>query len=117
MGLEAADEPISWADFERVGLMLGTVLSAAPLEGARKPAIKLEIDLGAYGIKWSSAQITDLYGPDSLVGRQVLCVTGFAPKRIAGFKSEVLVTGFVRPDGAIVLAGADERLPNGTRLA
>jgi tRNA-binding protein len=111
-----ADE-ITWADFERVELRVGTVLAAEPLEGARKPAYKLSVDFGPeIGIKRSSAQLTDLYTPDDLIGRQVLGVVNFPPKRIAGFASEVLVTGFLRAGGEVVLAVPDKPVPNGAKL-
>jgi tRNA-binding protein len=106
----------SWADFERVGLRVGTVRRAEPFPEARKPAFKLWIDFGPFGIKRSSAQITALYKPDDLVGRQVICATGLGPKRVAGFESEVLVTGFAREDGAIVLSVPDGLIADGSPL-
>jgi tRNA-binding protein len=107
----------TWADFERVALRAGTIRQIEFFSDARKPAFKLWIDFGPFGLKQSSAQITALYSPDTLLGRQVICATGFLPKRIAGFKSEVLVTGFAREDGAIVLAAIDQRVADGTPLA
>lgn len=108
---------IEWADFEKVELRVGTVVHAEPNEKARKPAYVLKVDLGEeLGIKTSSAQITDHYEPEDLIGRQVLCVCNFAPKRIAGVKSEVLVTGAHDEGGSVVLAGFDQPVPNGTRL-
>lgn len=108
---------ITWDDFERVELRVGTVLAAEPLEGARKPAYKLSIDFGPeIGVKRSSAQLTHLYTPDGLIGRQVLGVVNFPPKRIAGFVSEVLVTGFLREGGGVVLAVPDRAVPNGAKL-
>src|SRR5213082_193912 len=78
----------TWSDFERVGIRVGTVRRVEPFPEARKPAYKLWIDFGPFGIRQSSAQLTALYQPDELVGRQVVCATGLGPKRVAGFKSE-----------------------------
>lgn len=108
---------IEWQDFERVELRVGTLVSAAPNEKALKPAYVLQVDLGELGIRTSSAQLTAHYSADELLGRQVLCVCNFAPKRIAGVRSEVLVTGVYDSDGKVVLASFDKPLPNGARLA
>lgn len=108
-------DPIEWADFERVELRVGTVLTAELNPKANRPAFVLSIDLGELGIKTSSAQLTVHYRPDQLIGRQVLCVCNFAPKRIAGVKSEVLVTG-AYDEAGVVLAGFDRPVPNGARL-
>ena len=110
-------QTIEWQDFEKVELRVGTIRNAHPNEKALKPAYVLEVDLGELGIKTSSAQITAHYDCDTLVGRQVLCVCNFAPKRIAGVRSEVLVTGVYDSENRVVLAGFDQPLPNGARLA
>lgn len=109
-------ETITWADFERVELRLGTIIQAEVNATAIKPAYVLRVDLGPLGIKTSSAQITALYQPAQLIGRQVLCVCNFPPKRIAGVVSEVLVTGFHDADGRVVLCAVDHPVPNGTPL-
>lgn len=109
-------EPIEWADFERVELRVGTVRTAELNPKANRPAYVMTIDLGELGVKASSAQLTAHYTPEQLIGRQVLCVCNFAPKRIAGVKSEVLVTGAYDAQG-VVLAGFDHPVPDGARLA
>lgn len=111
-------EQISWSDFERVELRAGTIVSAEAFPEARSPAYKLLVDFGPdIGRKKSSAQITDLYAVEDLVGRQVLAVINFPPKQIGPFMSECLVTGFHRSDGKVVLASIDSPVPNGARLA
>lgn len=112
-----ADE-ITFDDFRKVDIRIGTVLEAAPLEGARKPAIRMQIDFGSgVGVKKSSAQVTVHYSPDELVGKQVAAVVNFPPRQIGKFMSEVLTLGFADTEGAIVMFSPDKPVPNGARLA
>jgi tRNA-binding protein len=110
-------QQISYADFEKVDIRVGTVRDARPLEGARKPALRLEIDFGpGIGVKKSSAQITVHYTPEALIGRQVAAVVNFPPRQIGKFMSEVLTLGFPDADGAVVLIAPTKPVPDGGRL-
>jgi tRNA-binding protein len=109
---------LSWKEFERVDLRVGTIVSAEYFEEALKPAIKLMIDFGdQLGVKKSSAQITDHYNPKQLVGKQVAAVINFPKKQIGPLISECLVTGFTQDDGSVILAVPDLKAKNGTKLA
>jgi tRNA-binding protein len=107
----------NYEQFAQLDIRVGTVVSAEPFPEARKPAIKLTIDFGPLGIKRTSAQITTRYEPQTLVGRQVMAIVNFPPKRIAGFVSEVLVLGGVPGEGDVVLLRPDEPVANGTPVA
>ena len=113
----ALSDEISFNDFLKVDIRVGTIVSAEPFPEARKPAIKMRIDFGdEIGEKKSSAQITVHYTPEEVVGRRVMAVVNFPPRQIGPFMSEVLTLGFADADGAIVLAGPDKDVPNGERL-
>lgn len=114
---------ISWEEFNKIDIRVGTVVKVEPFPETKKPAFKLWIDLGTdLGIKKSSAQITANYKLDELIGRQVICVINFPPKQIANFISEVLVTGFPDDNGHVVLCSIDSppsgrlKVANGARL-
>ena len=108
---------LTWSEFGRVDLRVGTILEARPFPEARQPAYQLLLDMGPeIGLKKSSAQLTHHYTPEALRGRQVLAVVNFAPKQIGKFRSEVLVTGFADAEGHIVLAAVAGPVPNGSRL-
>jgi len=108
---------LTFAEFERVDIRVGTVIDAQPFPEARKPAIKLWIDFGpGLGVRKSSAQITVHHGVDTLVGRQVCAVVNFPPRQIGPFRSEVLTLGMPDADGAVVLIGPALAVPNGGRL-
>lgn len=109
---------ITWDQFTTVDIRVGTVITAEPFPEARKPAYIITVDFGGeIGVRRTSAQVTDLYAPDDLVGRQVVGVVNFPAKQIGPMRSEFLLTGFHRDDGAVVLAVPDRAVPNGARLA
>ena len=107
---------ISWKDFEQIEIRVGTVISAEHFVEARKPAYKLIVDFGPYGMRKSSAQITENYEPDQLIGKQVIGVLNFPDKQIGPMMSEVLITGFADEAGRVVLATTDGKVPDGSKL-
>ena len=111
-------EQITWADFQKIDIRVGTIIAVEDFPQARQPAYKLKLDFGPQlGVKKSSAQITDLYSKDELLGKQVLAVVNFPPKQIGPFMSECLVTGLHQADDAVVLSSVDKTIENGARLA
>jgi tRNA-binding protein len=108
---------IGWEDFEKVDIRVGKVVDSEPFPEARKPSIKLTVDFGTeIGEKRTSAQLTDHYEPEGLIGKRVVAVVNFPPKRIAGFKSEVLVLGVPDENGGVVLLSPDLPVPEGGRM-
>jgi tRNA-binding protein len=116
MSEQTASPQIAFADFLKVDVRAGTIISAEPLAGARKPALRLEIDFGPVGVKKCSAQITVHYKPGELIGRQVAAVVNFPPRQIGRMMSEVLTLGFPDADGEVVLIMPERPVPNGARL-
>ncbi|WP_406824488.1 tRNA-binding protein [Pedobacter sp. KACC 23697] len=109
-------EQITWDDFEKVELRVGTILAAFEFPEARRPAYQLKVDFGEFGIKMSSAQITKHYTLEELPGKQIVGVINFPKKQIGKFMSEFLVTGFADENGDIVLTTVEREVPNGSKL-
>ena len=109
-------ETINWEDFSKVELRTGTITKVEAFPEARKPAYKLTVDFGIIGIKKSSAQITKLYSPEELVGKQVVGVLNFPVKQIGPFMSDCLITGFLNDSESVILAVPDKKVENGLKL-
>ncbi|MGN7203644.1 tRNA-binding protein [Pedobacter sp. SAFR-022] len=107
---------ITWSEFEQVEIRAGTILEVFDFPEARKPAFKVKVDFGPYGVRMSSAQITKHYTKETLVGRQIVAVTNFPKKQIGKFMSEFLVTGFADENGDIVLTSLERPVPDGSKL-
>lgn len=108
--------PISWEDFSKIDIRIGTIISAEKFEQVRNPAYKMQIDFGELGIKKTSAQITDLYQPQELIGRQVVAVVNFPPKQIANMMSECLVLGGIGDHKEVTLLQPERNVKNGTKI-
>ena len=116
--MNSKSDYVTWDEFQKIETRVGTIVEVKDFPEALKPAYKIKIDLGEeIGIKQSSAQITDLYSKDGLLGRQIIAVTNFPPKKIGPFTSECLITGFYRKDNKVVLAIPDDKVENGSLLA
>ena len=110
-------QTIDYKDFDKIELRVGTILRVEPFDKAHKPAYKIWVDLGEdLGVKKSSAQVTKHYSLQDLIGRQVICVCNFAPRQIADFMSEILITGFTSNEGGVILTSVERPVPNGARL-
>jgi tRNA-binding protein len=107
---------IEWQDFEKIDIRVGTILEVSDFPKAKKPSWQLTIDFGDLGIRRSSAQITDLYEKQELIGKQVMAVVNFPPKQIANFFSECLVLGVYTDKKEVVLIGPDRKVTNGWKL-
>ncbi len=107
---------ITWNDFEKIDIRVGTILTAQPFEKAKQPAYQLSIDFGDMGIKKSSAQITHLYSMAELIGKQIIAVVNFPPKQIANFFSECLVLGVYNESKEVVLLAPDRFIKNGSKI-
>lgn len=110
-------EELTWTDFLKVEMRVGTIISAEEFKEARNPAYKIHIDFGAFGKKKTSAQITQLYSADELIGKQIIAVTNFPPKQIANFMSECLILGAVGDHKKVTLIEPERGVENGTRIA
>jgi tRNA-binding protein len=109
-------EQISWGDFEKVELRIGTIIKIDDFPEAKKPAYKITVDFGKFGVKKSSAQITTNYSKKDLLGKQIIGVINFPSKQIGPFQSEFLTTGFYKEDGSVILVVPDKEIENGSKL-
>mgnify|MGYP006290126055 CR=1 FL=1 len=110
------DKTITWEDFDKVDIRIGTIIEVEPFLGVKKPAYKMHIDFGDLGIKKTSAQLTKLYQPNDLIGKQILAVTNFPKKQIKNIMSECRVLGVTNNLGEVVVAETERRMPNGMRI-
>lgn len=113
--MEQTNELINWSDFSKIDIRTGTVIGAELFKEAKKPAYKITIDFGDFGVKKTSAQITKRYLPEDIIGKQVIAVVNFPPKQIANIQSECLVLGAVNED-EVTLLTTDKTVKNGLRI-
>ena len=106
----------TFEDFQKIDIRVGRIIEVLDFEEARNPSYKIKIDFGKLGIKFSSAQITKLYSKEDLLNRQIIAVVNFSPKRIAGFKSEVLILGVMKEDEEVILLHPDRETPLGYKI-
>ena len=109
-------QKLNWNEFMRVEMRVGTIIEAGLLENVRDPAYKLKVDFGEFGVKKSSAQITKLYPPDNIIGKQVIAVINFPVKQIGTFMSECLILGAIGSDKAVTLIEPERKVKNGLRI-
>ncbi|WP_378185349.1 tRNA-binding protein [Aquimarina sp. W85] len=114
--MEKKEEPLTWKEFMRLDMRVGTVLTAEVFKEARNPSYKLTVDFGELGVKKSSAQITKRYTLQELVGKQVIAVVNFPPKQIATMMSECLILGAIGNQNVVTLVTADKKVANGQRI-
>lgn len=114
--MERDDQPLKWDEFMRVDMRVGTILTAEVFKEARNPSYKFTVDFGDLGIKKSSAQVTQRYSPEELIGKQVIGIVNFPPKQIATMMSECLIIGAVDDQNVVTLLTADKPVPNGQRI-
>lgn len=110
------NQTITWDDFSKIEMRVGTIISAEVFKEVRNPAYKIVVDFGDFGTRKTSAQVTKLYEPEELVGKQVIAVVNFPPKQIANFMSECLVMGLLGEDKEVTLLTADKKVPNGQQV-
>ena len=114
--IESSISTLKWDEFQKVEMRVGTVLSVEIFKEVRNPAYKITVDFGEYGTLKSSAQITKLYNPDEIIGKQVVAVINFPPKQIANFMSECLIIGAVAENDEVILLHPEREVKNGTRI-
>jgi tRNA-binding protein len=114
--MSSSKQTINWSDFTKVDIRIGTIISAVEFKEVKNPAYKIQIDFGEFGIKKTSAQITKLYKPKDLIGKQIMAVINFPPKQIATMMSECLLLGAVGNDNDVILLNPERKVKNGLKV-